>query len=82
MSTSLQTESSKQELIEKVISMVFEYLSIMESSEIISSMNNNSYAIQQGLSSIIHIFKIAFINTKNIATTESYYQKGIYCYIE
>jgi len=74
--------SYKGELIEKYVSMVFEYLSIMQSSDVVGTMNNRGYAVQLGLSSITHIFKIAFINTKNIATTETYYQKGIYCYIE
>lgn len=62
--------------------MVFEYLSIMQSSEVIGLINNQAYALQLGLSSITHIFKIAFINTKNLSTTETYYQKGIYCYVE
>ena len=62
--------------------MTFEYLAIMQSSEVVGTMPNKSYAIQLGLSSITHIFKLAFINTKNLSTTETYYQKGIYCYIE
>lgn len=74
--------SYKNDLIEKYISMVFEYLSIMQSSEVIGLINNQAYALQLGLSSITHIFKIAFINTKNLSTTETYYQKGIYCYVE
>jgi len=74
--------SYKNDLIEKYISMVFEYLSIMQSSDVIGSITNPSYAIQLGLSAITHIFKLAFINTKNMSTTETYYQKGIYCYVE
>ena len=74
--------SYKNDLIEKYISMVFEYLSIMQSSEVIGLINNQAYALQLGLSTITHIFKIAFINTKNLSTTETYYQKGIYCYVE
>jgi hypothetical protein len=72
----------KSDLIEKYISMVFEYLSIMQSSDVVRTMDTRTYSVQLGLSAITHIFKLAFINTKNISTTESYCQKGIYCYIE
>lgn len=79
----LQEDSKiKVDLIEKYTSMAFEYLAIMQNSDIIRTMENRAYAVQLGLSAITHIFKLAFINTKNISTTESYYQKGIYCYIE
>ena len=72
----------EQELIEKYESLVFDYLAIMQSSEIIKSMTDWKYAAQTGLSAITHIFKLAYYATKNASTSAGHCQKGIYCYIE
>lgn len=72
----------EQELIEKYESSVFDYLAIMQASEIIKSMADWKYAAQTGLSAITHIFKLAYYATKNASTSAGHCQKGIYCYIE
>jgi hypothetical protein len=72
----------EQELIEKYESSVFDYLAIMQSSEIVKSMADWKYAAQTGLTAITHIFKLAYYATKNASTSAGHCQKGIYCYIE
>jgi hypothetical protein len=72
----------EQELIEKYESSVFDYLAIMQSSDIVKSMADWKYAAQTGLAAITHIFKLAYYATKNASTSAGHCQKGIYCYIE
>jgi hypothetical protein len=71
-----------QELIKRYESIVYDYLAIMNSSETMKSVEFAKYVIQLGLSTITHIYKMAFCLTKNVSTTADYCQKGIYCFIE
>lgn len=81
MSQSNRT-SFQKDLIDKYEASVFEYLSVMQFSEIVKSLDDCKYAIQTGLVAITHIFKLAYIATKNASTSAGYCQKGAYCYIE
>ena len=71
-----------QELVKRYESIVYDYLAIMNSSETMKSVDFAKYAIQLGLSTITHIYKMTFCLTKNVSTTADYCQKGIYCFIE
>lgn len=73
---------TKHDLIHKYVSVVYEYLAIMNASETIKSLDCQKYTIQLGLSAITHIYKLAFCNTKNVSTSADHCQKGIYCFIE
>jgi hypothetical protein len=72
----------KSALIDKYVCVLLEYLLIMQESEVVLSLHNREYAIQLGIAAISHIFKLTFIQTKDIVTAETNCQKGIYCYIE
>jgi hypothetical protein len=71
-----------QELVKRYESIVYDYLAIMNSSETLKSIEFVKYAVQLGLTTITHIYKMAFCLTKNVSTTADYCQKGIYCFIE
>ena len=72
----------EQELIGKYESVVIDYLSIMQASESVKSMDEWKYTVQAGLSIITNIFKLSYLATRNATTSEGYSQKGTYCYIE
>lgn len=74
--------SVKNDLIDKYIVLVYEYLHIMNSSEIIQHMETQSRVLEIGLSAISHIYKLAFFLSKNVATAVCHCQKGMYCYLE
>ena len=73
---------TRNELIKRYESIVYDYLAIMNSSETIKSMECAKYTVQLGLNVITHIYKISFCLTKNVATSADHCQKGIYCFIE
>ena len=73
---------TRQELVQKYESIIYDYLAIMNSSETIKSMDSPKYTIQLGLSAITHIYKLAFCITKNVSTSSDHCHKGIYCFIE
>jgi hypothetical protein len=77
--TALKT---KQDLIQKYATAVYEYLAVMNSSETIKTIDCQKYVIQLGLCAITHIYKLAFCNSKNVSTSADHCQKGIYCFIE
>jgi len=85
-SENVETQSvltkTRQELIQKYGSMVYDYLAIMNASETIKEMNCAKHIIQLGLSAMTHIYKLAFCITKNVSTSADHCQKGIYCFIE
>ena len=73
---------STTNIITKYILLLNEYMQHMVKSELLKNINNSDYIIFVGLHSIIHIFKISFINTNNINTTYYNCQKGYFCYLE
>ena len=82
LSASQQTANDAREIIEKYKTTILEYLVVMQSSDALKTMENANYATQFGLSTISHIFKLAYSSTKNAATSALICQKGVYCYIE
>lgn len=76
-SANIQTD-----LIEKYTTILFEYFAIMNASPTVQAMEDQSRAVQIGLSAITNIYKLGFFSTKNVATSFGHCQKGIYCYIE
>ena len=73
---------TRQELIHRYESIVYDYLAIMNVSETLKTLECQKYAIQLGLSAITHIYKLAFCLTRNVSTSADHCQKGIYCFIE
>ena len=73
---------TRQELIHRYSLIVYDYLAIMNSSDTLKVIDSAKYIVQNGLTAITHIYKIAFYMTKNVATSADYAQKGIYCFIE
>jgi hypothetical protein len=59
-----------------------EYLNHMKQSELLRTIPNSTYIICIGINSIIHIFKIVLIKTKNMDTTIYFCQKAYYGYLE
>lgn len=74
--------SSNQELIEKYAVTIMEYLAMMQASEAVRSADDAKYLVQTGLTTITHVFKLAYCGTKNAITSAGHCQKGAYCYIE
>ena len=74
--------SFKTELIEKYTAILYEYLHIMHTSEIVNALDNQAEVIQIGMQSITHIYKLAFFLSKQISTAVCHSQKGMYCYLE
>ena len=72
----------KHELIAKYESIVYDYLAIMNSSDTIKAIECSKFIVEVGLSTITHIYKLAFCITKNVSTSADHCQKGIYCFIE
>lgn len=69
-------------IIDKYVVLVYEYLHIMNTSDILKSLDHLPLILQIGLSSITHIYKIAFLLSRNVATSVCHCQKGMYCYLE
>ena len=76
------SQKTRQELISKYESIVYDYLAIMNSSDMVKTIECSKYIIELGLSAITHIYKLAFCITKNVSTSADHCQKGIYCFIE
>lgn len=74
--------SAQSDLIEKYSTIVYEYFAIMHASELVRSMDNHKHIVQLGLNAITHIYKLAFLSSKNVSTAVGHCQKGIYCFIE
>jgi hypothetical protein len=74
--------STKSEIIDKYATILYEYFHIMNTSEIINSLENEQTIVRIGMQSITHIYKIAFYLSKQISTAVCHSQKGMYCYLE
>lgn len=72
----------QKELIEKYVLLLLEYIHLVNSSEIIPQLENASVVFQIGANALMHIYKLAFLITKNVESAGCYTQKGIYCYLE
>jgi hypothetical protein len=69
-------------IIDKYVVLIYEYLHIMSTSEILNNLEQFPSILQIGISSITHIYKIAFLLSRNVATSACHCQKGMYCYLE
>ena len=74
--------NNKTHIVEIYTNIIIEYLQLIDKSDIIKNVNNSKYVIYIGLNSIIHVFKIILLTTKNIDLAYYYSQKSYYCYLE
>jgi hypothetical protein len=72
----------RNELVDKYTVLAYEYLHIMNASDVIKHIENQVHVIQIGFLSINHIYKLSFFLSKNVATAVCHCQKGMYCYLE
>ena len=72
----------KNELIDKYTILVYEYLHIMSTSDVVKTIENQTKVIETGLTAVTHIYKLGFCISKNVATSLCHSQKGMYCYLE
>jgi len=74
--------NNKTNIVKKFTNVIIEYLHLINKSEIIQNVHNSKYVIYIGLNTIIHVFKIILLSTKNIDLAHYYSQKSYYCYLE
>ena len=74
--------SFKKDLLDKYISILLEYLQLVNASATLKSMDHSEKIIQIGLQSILHIFKLSILHTQNVEIAFCYCQKGMFCYLE
>ncbi len=73
-------------MIENIIfhytNIITDYFEHMIQSELLNTLNNNTYIFVIGLNAVLHIYKICLINSKSFETTQFLCQKAYYCYLE
>jgi hypothetical protein len=74
--------NNKTNIVKKFTNIIIEYLQLIDKSDIIQNVNNSKYVIYIGLNTIIHVFKIILLTTKNIDLAYYYSQRSYYCYLE
>ena len=74
--------NNKTHIMKTFTNTVIEYLHLIDKSGIIQNVNNSKYVIYIGLNTMIHVFKIILLTTKNIDIAYYYSQKSYYCYLE
>lgn len=70
------------ELTEKYISVIHEYFQLLTSSDTIKGLPNRNTIIQTGLITILHIFRLNVIQSKNVENAHFLCQKANYFYLE
>jgi hypothetical protein len=71
--------SSNSEYIDKYVSLVMEYFQLCSNSEAIKTSDISNYIVASGLTSIDHIFSLAYSITNDLDGTSKYVNRGI-CY--
>lgn len=71
----------EKEVIDKYVLLLLEYTHLVNTSDIIKTLENPDLFVY-GLNALIHVFKLSAHITKSVDTTVSYCQKGMYCYLE
>lgn len=74
--------TNNKDIIDKYTFLIMEYIHLVNSSDIINSMEKGYDVFLIGLNALIHIYKISLYATKNVDAAGSYTQKGVYCYLE
>jgi len=73
-------------MIENVIfhytNIIIDYFEHMIQSELLNTLNNNTYIFIIGLNAVLHIYKLCLINSRSFETTQFLCQKAYYCYLE
>lgn len=73
---------SNKDIIDKYTFLLMEYIHLINTSDIINSLEKSNVIFLTGLNTLIHIYKMSLFISKNVDTASSYTQKGVYCYLE
>ena len=71
-----------ENIINHYIIIINDYFDHMSQSDVLTTIPNNTYIFSIGLNTLLHIYKIALLNTKNFEHTQFLCQKAYYCYLE
>ena len=74
--------TTQNPLIDKYVLVLLEFIHLINTSDIIRSLDNAHSVYKIGLNAVTHIFKLSYYITHNSETAGCYSQKGIYCYLE
>jgi len=70
------------DLIKKLLNIIYEYLDNMKNSEFFTKLENNGFLLSIGFRMMIHIFQLNYIHSKNIDDVYLNCQKAYYYYSE
>ena len=73
---------SNKDIIDKYTFLLMEYIHLINTSDIINSLEKSNVIFLTGLNTLLHIYKLCLFISKNVDTAASYTQKGVYCYLE
>jgi hypothetical protein len=71
-----------QDIIDRFVLLVMEYIHLVNASDIIKSMDNSKEVVQLGFNALVHIFRICFSATGNTEVAGSYAERGTCCFLE
>lgn len=71
-----------QDIIDRFVLLVMEYIHLVNVSDIIKSMDNSKEVVQLGFNALVHIFRICFSATGNVEVAGSYAERGTCCFLE
>jgi hypothetical protein len=71
-----------EDIVNHYIIIINDYFEHMTQSTVLNNLNNNTYIFSIGLNTVLHVYKIALLNTKNFENTQFLCQKAYYCYLE
>jgi hypothetical protein len=73
---------SVQDILTKFVSVILEYLSLIEEKINMKNQDCYKFIVMRGLETIIHVFSMLFYYTQNLDLTYYHSQKAYYFYIE
>ena len=73
---------SIQEIVTKFITVIIDYMRFISEKITMKNKKNYKFIFERGIETIMHIFSIIFLYTKNLELTAYHSQKGYYFYIE
>jgi len=73
---------SLQDILTKFVSVLIEYLSLIEEKIHMKNQDCYKFIVMRGLETIIHVFSMLFYYTQNLDLTYYHSQKAYYFYIE
>ena len=73
---------SVQDILTKFVSVLIEYLSLIEEKIHMKNQDCYKFIVMRGLETIIHVFSMLFYYTQNLDLTYYHSQKAYYFYIE